>query len=127
MPERDKALKLLRGLADFGTMDRIWHELVDGVDAMALMALMALIKVDSLDLSTSYVQILYVHHLIDCHRDRNNAMAQNRYCNDGPAGRYVYAAAAPPAAALAIRRSRRESLTGELVVVVGGHMHFCGR
>ena len=117
MPERDKALKLLRGLADFGTMDRIWHE---------LMALMARGKVDSLDLSTSYVQILYVHHLIDCHRDRN-AMAQNRYCNDGPAGRYVYAAAAPPAAALAIRRSRRESLTGELVVVVGGHMHFCGR
>ena len=121
MPERDKALKLLRGLADFGTMDRIWHELVDGV------GLMARGKVDSLDLSTSYVQILYVHHLIDCHRDRNNAMAQNRYCNDGPAGRYVYAAAAPPAAALAIRRSRRESLTGELVVVVGGHMHFCGR
>ena len=46
--------------------------------------------------------------------------------HDGPAGRY--AAAAPAAAALAIRRSRRESLTGDLVVViVGGHMHFCGR
>ena len=53
---------------------------------MALMALCVLI-LDSLDLSTSYVQILYVHHLIVGHRDRNGTDAQieqMHYCNDGP-------------------------------------------